>query len=594
MNFNAMTVKTKLSLSFGVLAALVLVVSGLALYALSEINGGFAQYVHGVDARARIAADVRAAVDRRAIAARNLVLVTKPADVELEKAAVQLADSDVKSSLRKLNDSAAAAGSDTSEQARAMIAEIGRIEAQYGPVAADIENDALNGRHDDAVRKIDENCRPLLAQLVKATDAFSAYTETRAERKVKRASDLYASQRVLLFGICAAAAVAAFLAALLITRSITRALGAEPSELSDITRRIAEGDLGTVAGAQAAPQGSVLASMSTMQTGLVQLIGQVRATADNIATGASQIAAGNVDLSSRTEEQAASLEETASSMEELTSTVRQNAENAQQASSLAANASEVASKGSDVVGQVVATMTEISESSTKIADITGLIEGIAFQTNILALNAAVEAARAGEQGRGFAVVATEVRSLAQRSSSAAKEIKELIGASVQKIHDGSSLAGEAGKTMTEVTQAVARVTDIMGEIAAASTEQSRGIEQVNQAITQMDEVTQQNAALVEEAAAASKSLEDQGRVLNEAIAFFRLDDAGRVTQTARRTAPTSSARAVAAAPSASSSRSVAPRASQRAPAREPSKTKTQTMKPVHALAETSDANWKTF
>ncbi len=594
MNFNAMTVKTKLSLSFGVLAALVLAVSGLALYALSEINGGFAQYVHGVDARARIAADVRAAVDRRAIAARNLVLVTKPADVELEKAAVQLADSDVKSSLKKLNDSAAAAGSDTSEQARAMIAEIGRIEAQYGPVAADIENDALNGRHDDAVRKIDENCRPLLAQLVKATDAFSAYTETRAERKVKRASDLYASQRVLLFGICAAAAMAAFLAALLITRSITRALGAEPSELSDITRRIAEGDLGTVAGAQAAPQGSVLASMSSMQTGLVQLIGQVRATADNIATGASQIAAGNVDLSSRTEEQAASLEETASSMEELTSTVRQNAENAQQASSLAANASEVATKGSDVVGQVVATMTEISESSTKIADITGLIEGIAFQTNILALNAAVEAARAGEQGRGFAVVATEVRSLAQRSSSAAKEIKELIGASVQKIHDGSSLAGEAGKTMTEVTQAVARVTDIMGEIAAASTEQSRGIEQVNQAITQMDEVTQQNAALVEEAAAASKSLEDQGRVLNEAIAFFRLDDAGRVTQTARRAAPTSSARAVAAAPSASSSRSVAPRASQRAPAREPSKTKTQTMKPVHALAETSDANWQTF
>jgi methyl-accepting chemotaxis protein-1 (serine sensor receptor) len=210
-------------------------------------------------------------------------------------------------------------------------------------------------------------------------------------------------------------------------------------------------------------------------------------------------------------------------MEELTATVKQNAENAQQASTLSANASEVALKGNGVVGQMVGTMGEISANSTRIAEITGMIEGIAFQTNILALNAAVEAARAGEQGRGFAVVASEVRNLAQRSSSAAKEIKDLISTSVQKIQDGSSLADKAGMTMAEVTQAVARVTDIMGEIAAASAEQSRGIEQVNQAITQMDEVTQQNAALVEEAAAASKSLEDQGRQLNQSVSFFRLE-----------------------------------------------------------------------
>jgi methyl-accepting chemotaxis protein-1 (serine sensor receptor) len=202
--------------------------------------------------------------------------------------------------------------------------------------------------------------------------------------------------------------------------------------------------------------------------------------------------------------------------------VKQNADNAQQGSMLAANASSVAQKGSEVVGQVVNTMHDISDSSTKIADITGIIEGIAFQTNILALNAAVEAARAGEQGRGFAVVASEVRSLAQRSSSAAKEIKDLIATSVDKIRDGSALAGEAGKTMAEVTQAVARVTDIMSEIAAASSEQSRGIEQVNLAITQMDNVTQQNAALVEEAAAASRSMEDQGQQLNEAVAFFQI------------------------------------------------------------------------
>jgi methyl-accepting chemotaxis protein-1 (serine sensor receptor) len=262
--------------------------------------------------------------------------------------------------------------------------------------------------------------------------------------------------------------------------------------------------------------------MGDMQTSLVRLIAQVRTAADSIATGSSEIASGNQDLSSRTEQQASSLQETATSMEELTSTVRQNAENAQQASALASNASEIAHKGSGVVGQVVETMSDISNSSSKIAEITGIIEGIAFQTNILALNAAVEAARAGEQGRGFAVVASEVRSLAQRSSSAAKEIKDLIAASVQKIQDGSRLADDAGSTMEEVTRAVARVTDIMGEIAAASAEQSRGIDQVNVAITQMDEVTQQNAALVEEAAAASKSLEDQGHQLTESVAFFRL------------------------------------------------------------------------
>jgi len=311
----------------------------------------------------------------------------------------------------------------------------------------------------------------------------------------------------------------------LLLRALMRSLGAEPDVLRDVTRRVADGDLSPVSGARRAPAGSVLRSMGEMQESLVRLIGEVRAAADNIATGSSQIAAGNVDLSSRTEQQAASLQETAASMEQLTSTVKQNSDSAQQASALAAAASDVAQKGHEVVNEVAATMNDISESSTKIADITGLIEGIAFQTNILALNAAVEAARAGEQGRGFAVVASEVRSLAQRSSSAAKEIKDLIATSVQKILDGSALAGDAGKTMSEVTQAVARVTDIMQEIATASGQQSHGIEQVNQAIAQMDEVTQQNSALVEEAAAASQALEHQGRQLNESIAFFRLDAA---------------------------------------------------------------------
>jgi methyl-accepting chemotaxis protein len=265
---------------------------------------------------------------------------------------------------------------------------------------------------------------------------------------------------------------------------------------------------------------------------LKEIIAQVKEATDTINTASKEIAAGNTDLSQRTEEQASSLEETAASMEELTSTVKQNAENAKQANQLAKGASEIAVKGGDVVGQVVGTMSSINESSRKIVDIISVIDGIAFQTNILALNAAVEAARAGEQGRGFAVVAAEVRNLAQRSAAAAKEIKTLIGDSVDKVEVGTKLVDEAGKTMEEIVNAVKRVTDIMAEISAASLEQSSGIEQVNQAITQMDEVTQQNAALVEEAAAAAESMEEQAQTLAQAVAIFKLDE-GSQTQTRR-------------------------------------------------------------
>jgi len=270
---------------------------------------------------------------------------------------------------------------------------------------------------------------------------------------------------------------------------------------------------------------------------LKEIIGQVKVATDTINTASKEIAAGNIDLSQRTEEQASSLEETAASMEQLTSTVKQNAENAKQANQLAKGASEVAVKGGDVVGQVVGTMSSINESSRKIVDIISVIDGIAFQTNILALNAAVEAARAGEQGRGFAVVAAEVRNLAQRSAAAAKEIKTLIGDSVDKVEVGTKLVDEAGKTMEEIVNAVKRVTDIMSEISAASNEQSTGIEQVNQAITQMDEVTQQNAALVEEAAAAAKSLEEQAQLLAEAVSIFKLDESAGGQQPKRIAAP---------------------------------------------------------
>jgi methyl-accepting chemotaxis protein len=522
VTFKHFTIKSKLIAGFGMLSLIVVAVSGLSLKALSDSTDGFTSFVHGINARAEVAAQIRTAVDRRAIAARNLVLVTTPQDVAVEKADVMRAHEDVQTNLKKLNDMLASA-TDTSEKARSLAAEINHVEASYGPVATDIVNLALTNRRDEAIVKMDNQCRPLLAALIRATDAYADYTHSRQEQLINDYAAHYENERNLLIAMCLIAVVLAIGACVLITRSVTG-----PMRLAiDVARTVSQGDLRTRINVDSNDEtGKLLGALREMTERLTAIVTRVRDSSVNIAGAAREIAAGNMDLSQRTEQQAASLQETASSMEELTSTVKQNADNAQQGSTLAANASTVAQKGSHVVGQVVETMQEISESSTKIADITGIIEGIAFQTNILALNAAVEAARAGEQGRGFAVVASEVRSLAQRSSSAAKEIKDLIANSVGKIRDGSALASEAGKTMGEVTVAVARVTDIMAEIAAASSEQSRGIEQVNVAITQMDNVTQQNAALVEEAAAASRSMEDQGAQLNEVVAFFRVVEGG--------------------------------------------------------------------
>jgi len=310
---------------------------------------------------------------------------------------------------------------------------------------------------------------------------------------------------------------------MLITRSLTRQLGGEPAYAAEVAARIAGGDLATPVQLRSGDTGSLLFAMQTMRDKLATIVTQVRGGTDAIGSASSQIAAGNLDLSSRTEEQASSLEETASSMEELTSTVKQNADNARQANALAATATGVAGKGGAVVAQVVETMGAIKTSSSKIVEIISVIDGIAFQTNILALNAAVEAARAGEQGRGFAVVAGEVRTLAQRSAAAAKEIKGLIDDSVKNVDSGSKLVDEAGSTMHEVVDSIQRVADIMTEITAASQEQTAGIEQINQAISQMDNVTQQNASLVEEAAAASEALQEQAGKLSDLVSVFRVD-----------------------------------------------------------------------
>jgi len=379
--------------------------------------------------------------------------------------------------------------------------------------------------------------------------------------------------------------LAVFGFAWVVARRIKRAL----DQAIAASQRIASGDLTAHLTVESSDEtGELLGSLKEMNEGLARIVGEVRSGADSIATATEEIATGNADLSQRTEEQASALEETASSMEELTATVRQNADNAQAANQLAINASGVAVRGGEVINRVVLTMESITGSSKKISDIIGVIDGIAFQTNILALNAAVEAARAGEQGRGFAVVATEVRSLAQRSAAAAKEIKALIEDSVGKVQDGSRLVEEAGRTTQEIVTSIKRVTDIMAEISAASKEQSSGIEQVNIAITQMDDVTQQNAALVEEAAAAAESLEDQARQMVGVVARFKLEQSPkaqaaaaaprRVTRSAAPQSPRGAGQKPPQAGSAFGQRSFEPRQSQAAA----------------ALAPEIDDDWKEF
>jgi methyl-accepting chemotaxis protein len=309
---------------------------------------------------------------------------------------------------------------------------------------------------------------------------------------------------------------------LLIVRNIERSIGGEPEQAAELARRIADGNLDVDVATRPGDQSSLLYAMKVMRDNLAGIVSRVRTSTDTIATASNEIAAGNLDLSSRTEQQASSLEETAASMEELTSTVKQTADNARHANELALSASQIAQQGGSVVGQVIGTMEAINASSKKIVDIISVIDGIAFQTNILALNAAVEAARAGEQGRGFAVVASEVRNLAQRSAAAAKEIKGLIGDSVEKVDAGGRLVGEAGTTMGSIVESVERVAGIIGEIMSATREQTNGIGEINTAINQMDQVTQQNAALVEEAAAASESMQHQAAELAQVVSVFRL------------------------------------------------------------------------
>jgi methyl-accepting chemotaxis protein len=389
------------------------------------------------------------------------------------------------------------------------VVKLGRAQKQDD--AKDIGEGAAKSASDDAIF---------------ALDKLTAFNFDGGKAAAAHADTVYASAKLWTLGLLVGVVLLGVGLATIITRGLLAQLGGEPRYATGITQRIAEGDLGIDIALKGNDQSSLLFAIASMRDNFAGIVGRVRQGSEGVATASAEIAQGNHDLSARTEQQASALEQTAASMEELGSTVKQNADSARQANQLAQNASTVAVRGGEVVARVVDTMKGINDASRKISDIISVIDGIAFQTNILALNAAVEAARAGEQGRGFAVVAGEVRSLAGRSAEAAKEIKSLINASVERVEQGTALVDQAGVTMTEVVDSIRRVTDIMGEISAASNEQALGVAQVGEAVSQMDQTTQQNAALVEEMAAAASSLKSQAQELVQTVAVFQLSGGG--------------------------------------------------------------------
>ncbi|MGK8837459.1 methyl-accepting chemotaxis protein [Achromobacter xylosoxidans] len=517
--FGNLSIGTRLTLGFGTVLALLLALTGLSQYELTHIGGINRAITEQTWAKANAINIID--VTTRANARANLELIVNTDSRTAETLFARI-DTNRKTIDQALETLRPLFHTEDERQKLRLLEDVrGRYVKSFQGVGALLKR----GERDAARQRLLEETLPLLDGL---QDRVIEISRIQSAEMVDAGAD---SQRVIdnagmlnliLSGL---AIVLGGLFAWRVSKSITAPL----AQAVSVAETVARGDLGQPIHAVTRDEtGRLLRALHDMQDKLAGAVRTIRAGSETISSAAGQIAAGNTDLSSRTEEQAASLEETAASMEELASTVKQNADNARQANQLAASASEVAQRGGAVVSAVVSTMGDISASSRKISEIVSVIDGIAFQTNILALNAAVEAARAGEQGKGFAVVAGEVRSLAQRSAQAAREVKTLIEASVSKVAEGAGQAENAGTTMQEVVASVKRVTDIMGEIAAASQEQASGIEQVNRAVSQMDEVTQQNAALVEEAAAAAGSMQDQAHALVRAVGVFRLsEDAAR-------------------------------------------------------------------
>jgi methyl-accepting chemotaxis protein len=535
MNIKNMKVSTRLALGFGAVLLMFAGSIGVSVYNMGELNDDTNTIVTDTYQKVLMAQSVMNDNNKIARSLRNALLIKDAAKSAKELSVVDGKRQEIAATMKKLD--AVIKSGKGRELFTALQTSAGPYQGALDEVIRLRKEDDIDGAVEHMLTVMRERQMNNMA----AIDALIAHQSNSMEAARQRAADTYAASRnhQLLLGLLSIGLGAA--AAVLISRQLLRELGGEPGAVAAIAGKIAAGDLAVPIHTRQGDQTSLLFAIQAMRDSLADIVGQVRGGADSIVTAATEIAAGNMDLSSRTEQQAGSLEETASSMEELTATVKQNTENARQANTLARSASDIAVKGGVVVSDVVRTMGEINESAKRIVDIISVIDGIAFQTNILALNAAVEAARAGEQGRGFAVVASEVRTLAQRSASAAKEIKLLIDASVGKVGAGTELVGQAGATMQQIVAAVKSVTDIMGEISVASHEQEAGIEQINHAIAEMDTVTQQNAALVEQAAAAAEAQQDQAHQLVQLVGVFKLASdrgAAPIDMNSRRKQPT--------------------------------------------------------
>ncbi|MQA42556.1 methyl-accepting chemotaxis protein [Rugamonas sp. FT29W] len=523
-----MRLAQKLGLAFSSVLAMTVLVGVFSIWELSQVNNTAKRFSARWMPSIRVIEDIKSQIAR--IRTRELQYIISSSAADMDKYD-QVIAKDLED-LKKMQDDYTALA--VSDEERAKYANFVELWGRYMQEDAKIRA-AARAKDDDQARALirGESNKLIVALRGQVDQLVDFYTDGGKQEAVE-GDRRYTSSRLWILVLMAGSVAFGAVGALLITRWLTRSLGGEPDYATGIVSQIAAGDLGVTVETRAGDSSSLLFGMRTMRDNLEKIVGEVRGATGVIASASGQIAAGNLDLSSRTEQQASSLEETAASMEELTSTVRHNADNSAQAKQLATDAASVAQKGSAVVAQVVDTMGAINTSSRKIADIIAVMDGIAFQTNILALNAAVEAARAGEQGRGFAVVATEVRNLAQRSAASAKEIKELIGESVGQVEIGSKLVAEAGATMNEVLESVQSMAGVMAEISHASREQSSGIEQVNQAISQMDTVTQQNAELVQQAASAAQGLQEQAATLSQLVSVFQLKDGSRANAPALR------------------------------------------------------------
>jgi methyl-accepting chemotaxis protein len=514
--FASMTIGARLMLAFGLVIGLTGLLGAASIFNLSRVHQTSAEladkWLPGVG---------------HLSAARVALLEFR----ELEVKHAHAADASYRAEYEdKMKELRAAVGTRQAEHAKLLTSDDERKLAdaftakwtEYQAIDKKVLDLGNAGKADDA-RDIGDGAAKMAAdEAMAAIDALSAYSFESGKLAADHAGAVYATARLWTLGLVAAALVIGVALSTLITASLKSQLGGEPAAAATLARAVAEGNLSTPIHLRPGDSTSLMACLQHMQHSLSRVVATVREGSERVANAGSEIAQGNLDLSSRTEQQASAIQQTSASMEELGSTVKQNADSASEADALAKSASDVARQGGEAVSRVVETMGGITESSRKISDIIGVIDGIAFQTNILALNAAVEAARAGEQGRGFAVVASEVRSLAQRSADAAREIKRLIAASVERVEQGTAQVDEAGRTMGEVVASIARVTAIMGEISAASREQSTGVAQVGLSMSQMDTATQRNAALVEQSAAAAESLSAQAQELVQVVAAFKL------------------------------------------------------------------------